>query len=90
MGSQSGVVVGPIRLGIREDSDGGPGGRADGGGVGDGGDGKREGLNRWEDTAEHTILRTKPNTPLASAPVLELHHPIMIMLGGNIGRLERE
>ena len=42
-----------------------------------------------EDTVENLILGTYPNDPLASDPGLELHQPIMSMLGGNGGRLER-
>ena len=35
-------------------------------------------------------LRTEPNSPLAYAPVLELHRPIMSTLGAHGGQLERE
>ena len=46
-------------------------------------------LNRWEDTLANTILGTQPNYPLAYAPVLEFHHPIMSTIGYPGGRLER-
>ena len=36
------------------------------------------------------ILGTDPNAPLSYAMVLELHHPIMSMVGGNRVRLERD
>ena len=45
---------------------------------------------RFEDTVANVILGTEPNAPLAYAPVLELHHPIMSMLGGHRGQLVRE
>ena len=43
-----------------------------------------------EDTVANIILETEPNAPIASARGLELHHPIISMLGGHGGRLERE
>ena len=96
-GEASGVtggqaVVGTGRLGLGRDVDGGSGGGTGGGRGGDGrdGDGDRDGLNRWEDTVANVILGMEPNSPLAYAPLLELHHPIMSMLGGHGGRLERE
>ena len=59
-----------------------------GGGGGDGPDG--DGLNWWEDTVEDLILGTEHNNPLVYAPVLEHHQPIMSMIGGHGGRLERD
>ena len=44
----------------------------------------------WDDTVTNLILGTEPNYPLAYDPGLELHHPIMSMIGGHGGRLERE
>ena len=43
---------------------------------------------RWEDTVEKFILGTEPNDTLSYALGLELHHPIMSMLGGHGGQLE--
>ena len=37
----------------------------------------------------NVILGTDPNAPLAYAPILELHHPIVSMLGGNGCWLEK-
>ena len=51
---------------------------------------ERGGLSWWEDNIAHVTLGTDPNAPLAYAPGLELHHPIMSMLGEYRGRLERE
>ena len=44
------------------------------------------------DTVENLILGTEPNYPLSSYMGLEIHHPIMSMLGGHRGWLgiERE
>ena len=58
------------------------------GGYGWGGNG--DGLNWWEDTVAKIILGTEPNASLASDPILELHNPIMSMLGCNGVRLERD
>ena len=44
----------------------------------------------YEDTVANAILKMKPIVLLAYAPVLELHHQIMSMPGGNGGRLESE
>ena len=60
--------------------------RADGGG-GDRWDSERYGLTMWEDTVAKLILGTKLKTPLDYDLGLELHHPIMSMLGGHGGRL---
>ena len=73
------VVAG--RIGIGGDADGGSGGGTDGGWRGDGQDGYGDGLNWWEDNVADVILGTEHNAPLAYAPVLELQHPIMIMIG---------
>ena len=75
-------VVGPGRPGLGGDEDGGLGGRM---GLWGGGDGQdRYGDRRiisWEDTASNVMLGTDPNALLAYDPVLELHHPIMSMIG---------
>ena len=44
----------------------------------------------WEYNVANLILGTDPNAPLIYAPVLELHNPILIILGGRGGQLERE
>ena len=56
------------------------------GGYGQASDGY--GLIIWEDTAANLILGSDHNAPLAYAPVLELHHPIMSMIWGHGGRLD--
>ena len=66
---------------------GGLGGRSDGGGVGEGRGENREILSRWEDNEAKLTLGMDPNDPLAYAPGLEHHHPIMSMLGEPGGRL---
>ena len=43
-----------------------------------------------EDTVASIMVGAGPNAPLASAPVLELHQPIMSILGGHGVRIERE
>ena len=56
-----------------------------GGGVGDEWEGDVYGqIIRWEDTLANSILGMEPNTLLSYAPVLELHHPIMSMIGGRV------
>ena len=50
-----------------------------GGGYGWGGDGYR--IIQWEDNVSNLTLGTEPNAPLAYAPGLEHHHPIMSTLG---------
>ena len=47
-------------------------------------------LIRWGDTVVNIILGIEPSDPLAYTSVLELHQPIMIMIGGNGDQLERE
>ena len=44
-------------------------------------------LIRWEDTVTNLILGTETNAPLAYAPGLKIHHPIISMLGVHGGRL---
>ena len=39
-----------------------------------------------EDNILTTTLGTDPNLPLAYAPGLELHHPIMSKLGAHVGQ----
>ena len=46
-------------------------------------------LIRWEYTVANIILGKEHNIPLAYASGLELHHPVMSMLGRHGGRLER-
>ena len=53
-------------------------------------DGDKDGLSRWEDNLAHATLGMDPNDPLAYAPGLELHQPIMSTIGETRGRLERE
>ena len=61
------------------------------GGGGDGWDSNEDGrIIRWAYTVVNVILGTEHNVPLASTPGLELYHPIMSMLGGHGGQLERE
>ena len=43
----------------------------------------------WEDTVANIILGTEPNAPLDYASVLELRHPIVSIIGGREGQLER-
>ena len=81
------VVLG--RIGLGGDAERGLGGRTYRGGGRYGWDGDGYGLNWWEDTAANAILGTGPNSPLASAPGLELHHMIMSIIGGQGGRLDR-
>ena len=84
------AVVVSGRIGLGGYVYGGLGGGTKRGGGGDRQDGDDDGINRWEDTVSNVILGTEHNDPLASAPVLELHHQIMSMLGGHRGWLERE
>ena len=65
--------------------DGGLGKGEDGGGGGDRWDVDRYRLSWWEDNVENFNLGTEPNAPLAYAPGLELHYPIISTLGGHIG-----
>ena len=59
----------------------GIGGYSDcGSGGGTGGDGYGR-LIRWEDNVSNLILGTYPNVPLVYAPGLEIHHPIMSIIG---------
>ena len=85
-------VVGVERLGLGGYADVGLVGGTDRrvGRYGQDGDRDRGGLNWWEDTIANIILGMETNAPLASAPGLELHHPITSMLGGHGGQLERD
>ena len=77
-------VVGSGWGGHRGDEDGGFEGGTVRGGGGDRRDGDENGqLIRWEYTVAKIILGAEPNSPLAYATGLELHHPIMSMLEGN-------
>ena len=60
----------------------------EGGGDIQDGDGDR--LNRWENIVANIILGTEPNASLAYAPVLELRHPTMSMVGVHRGQLYRD
>ena len=88
-GEASGVtgeqeVVGAVSLGLGGDGYGGSGGGTGGGGGGDGGyDNKYGQLIRLYDNASNVILGIEHNCPLDYDPGLELHHPIMSILGGN-------
>ena len=82
------VVAGRIRCG--GGTDGGLGCLMDVGVGGYGRDRDRDVLRRWEDNLAHVTLGTEPNAPLAYAPVLENHHPVVIILGDPGGRLERK
>ena len=44
----------------------------------------------WEYILENLLLVTDPNSSLSYAPVLELRHLIVSILGGFRGQLERE
>ena len=73
VGADSGVevgqaVVGAGRTGFGGYAVGGSGVVMDGGGVGNGRDGDRDGLSQWEDNVAHITLGTEPNAPLAYAP----------------------
>ena len=85
------AVVGSGRGGRGWDADGVLGGGTDRGGGGYGWD--RNGCGpiiRWDYTVANVILGTKPNATLDFSPGLESQHPIMSMLGGHRGRLDRE
>ena len=84
------AVMGIGQIGFGRDADGGSGGGTGGGGIGDGWDGGEDGLNWWGDNVANITLGTETNDPLAYAPVLEHHHPIMSTLGETRGRLEIE
>ena len=45
-------------------------------------------LTKWEDNLENAILGAEPNAPLDYSLVLEIHHPIISMSGGNGGKLD--
>ena len=85
------VVVGAGRGGCGEDATCGSGGRKYGVGGGD-----RKYINvyrrliRWQYTVANEILGMEPNNPLAYAPRFELHNPIMSIIGGHRGRIDRE
>ena len=71
-------------------ADGGSGGGTDGVGGGDVRDGNRYiRLIWWEYTVSNVTLGTETNAALTYATGLELHHPIMSMIGGHRGRLDR-
>ena len=81
--------MGSERIFPGRDADSGSGGGTGGGGGGYrwGGKGDRK-IISWEDTVSNLILWVEPNSPLTYGPLLELHHPVMSMLGGNGGWLE--
>ena len=77
-------VVGAVRLVLGGYLDGRLGGGMGGGVGGDGRDSDEDGrLIRWDDNVSNVIFGTAPNYPLAYAPVLELQHTNMSMIGGN-------
>ena len=85
------AALGSGRDGCGGDANGGLGGRTERGAGGDGRDDDGDGqLIRWEYTVANVILGTEPNAPRDYAPGLELHHPVMSILWGNLGRLEKE
>ena len=53
-------------------------------------DGDGDIISRWEDNVANITLGTYNNAPLAYAPGLEHHHPIIIMLVDLEGQLERD
>ena len=72
------MVVGSGWTIFRGVADGVSGGVTDRGG---GEDGRyRDGFHWWEDNIAQITLGADPNAPIAYAPVLEIHHPIMSML----------
>ena len=83
------AVVHAGRNGFGGDSKIGLGGGMDGGVGGDGYDRDLDGLSQREDNLANAILGTEPNSTLEYDTGLELHHPIMSMLGELGGRLER-
>ena len=83
------ALVGAGHIGCGVDVDGVSGGGTDGGERGYGQEVYGYRLSRWEDNVAHVTLGVEPNAPLAYAPVLEHHHPIMSMIGYPGGRLER-
>ena len=82
------LVAGRIECG--GDSHSGLGGGTDGEGGGDRQYGDTYRLSWWEDNVAQVNLGIESNSPLACAPGLEHHHPIMSTLGDPGGRLERE
>ena len=88
MGGQ--VVVGTVRIGIGGDADGGLGGGTDRGGGRYGWENDGDRINTWEYTVANLILGTENNYPLAYSTGLELYHPIITMLRGHGGRLEKD
>ena len=84
------VVLVAVRVGCGGYADGVSGGGTDGVGGGDRRDGNGNRLSRWEDNVANLTLGIEHNYPLAYAPGLEHHHPIMITLGETGGRLDRE
>ena len=87
-GIQAVVVTGRGRCG--RDVDDGSGGGTYGGRGGYRQDRDGDGLNQWEYNVANITLGTEPNAPLAYAPVLKHHHPIMNTLGDPGGRLKIE
>ena len=83
------VVVGTGRGECGGDVDSGLGCGMAGGGGGDVQDSNRDRqLIMWEYNVANIILGAEPNAALSYAPVLEIHHPIMCMIGWHGGRLE--
>ena len=53
-------------------------------------DGDGDIISRWEDNVANITLGMETNAPLAYAPGLEYHHPIISMIGYLEGQLERK
>ena len=84
-------MVGSGSLGLGGYADGGPRGGMGGGGGGDGRDGYGDRWKiRWEDAAANVILGIEHNASLAYDMGLKSHHPIISMLGGHGGQLDRD
>ena len=81
------AVVVTVQSGCGGDAYGGLIGRTDGWGGGDGRDGDGDRLSQWEDNVANVTLRTEPNVPLAYAPRLGHHQPIMSTVGDTRGQL---
>ena len=83
------AVVGTERGLCGEDVGGSLLGGTDRGRGEDGRHGDRYRLSWWEDNVANSTLGTDTNSPLAYAPILGHHHPIMSTLGEPGGQLER-
>ena len=82
--------MGAGRTGFGGEADISLGSGIDRGGGGDGWDGYKDRLSRWEDNVAHVNLGTEPNAPLVYALALELPHTIMSKVGEHEEQLERK